>query len=341
MASTRPTSPTLVKKLSLTIVSILFCLAILGLGEIYCRYFLDINLRKTSREFLVLDDADRVVANRPNAAGTSFGIDVFSDENGFRVPPGASNTVNDRAILLLGDSVTFGVGIPEEKTFAGLLRSNLSEMQIYNSGVVGYDIRDYKRVADTFLPGHYEVERVYLVYCLNDFHDESPHVDEPSADDTLVERVKQMVRSALSGINEFLGPRSELYVLITGMIIDPSRRYYEWDLALMNVDEAKFRSVLAPILAIDRTVKMRGGVFTVVINPYEYQIRRGLCPDPETSQKIMGHLKSEGVAVIDTCDRFAGLPSSDAGFLFADPMHLNTTGHKLVFDALISDIKNR
>lgn len=340
MAATRAGRPTLVKKLSLTLVSAVFCLLILGIGEVYCRYFLDINLRKTSKDFLVLDAAERPVANRPNAAGTSFGVDVWSDENGFRVPQGYNYKTNDPAILLLGDSVTFGVGVPEERTFAGLLRSQLPDVAVYNSAVVGYGVLDYKRVADRFLPQHPEVDRVYLVYCLNDFHDEASLTETKPPDESFAGSAKQMVRSALSGVNEFLGPRSELYVLITGKTIDPSRRYYAWDLALMNVDETRLRSVLSPIVAIDRQVRERGGQFKVIINPYEYQLRQGMCPDPASTKRITDHLTAEGVAVIDTCSRFTGLPSSDAAFLFADPMHLNETGHRLVFDALMEDIKS-
>ncbi len=329
--------PTLLPKLALSLASIAFCIAILGLGELYCRYFLDINLRKTSKDFIAADPAGRIVGNVKNGEGVSFGTDVFSDENGFRVPQGYIGKTNDRAVLFLGDSVVFGVGVPEEKTFAGLFRSQMPDVTTYNSGVVGYELADYKRVADSFLPAHNEVKRVYLFYCLNDFQPPEGSTLAKTEDATLYKSIKHAIGSIFVNLNEFLGPRSKLYVYITGLTADPSRRYFEWDLTLFNVNEDRFRETLSPIVEIDRLVKEHKAQFVVFLNPYEMQIRERENANFDPQNRIESFLREKGISFVDTRDRFKGLPTSKDAFLFADPMHLNETGHRIVFDALLDD----
>ena len=57
----------------------------------------------------------------------------------------------------------------------------------------------------------------------------------------------------------------------------------------------------------------------------------------ELQRRIESFLQENGIPFVDTRDKFNGLQSSKDAFLFADPMHLNETGHRLVFDALLDD----
>jgi len=239
--------------------------------------------------------------------------------------------------LLLGDSVTFGVGVPEQKTFAGLFRTAHADVTVYNSGVVGYSIGDYRRVTGEFLPAHPDVKQVYLFYCLNDFHLESSADQKPAGNGSFTRELKQTVASLFVNMNEFLGPRSKLYVYLTGMTIDPSRRYFEWDLSIMTVPDETFRQTLDPIVEIGRIASERNIGFTVFLNPYEKQIRDGKNGNFWPQDRIGAYLREKGVRVVDTRDKFVGLDHSSDAFLFADPMHLNETGHRLVFSALDED----
>lgn len=329
--------PGLLSKLALSLASIAFCFVMLAFGELYCRYFLDINLRKTSKDFIATDPAGRIVGNVKNGEGVSFGTEVFSDENGFRIPQGYIGKPNDTAVLFLGDSVTFGVGVPEGKTFVGLFRTQMPDVTTYNSGVVGYALTDYKRVAESFLPAHNEIKRVYLFYCLNDFQPPDDAKQTKVDDVTLFKSIKRGIGSILVNLNEFLGPRSKLFVYITGITADPSRIYFQWDLTLFNVDDDRLRETLASIVEIDRHVKEHNAQFVVFLNPYEMQIREGENANFEPQNRIESFLREKGISFIDTRDRFKGLPSSKDAFLFADPMHLNENGHWIVFGALLDD----
>lgn len=318
------------KKLLLTATSVFLCLVVLGIGELFCRVFLDINLRKTSKEFMILDASGRPVANAPNSQGVSFGAAVFSDSDGFRIPENYQYPNADRAILLIGDSVTFGVGVPEERTFAGLLRTSNGSVAVYNAAVNGFSLPDYLRTAELALSKHPEIDEVLLFYCLNDFREIGQAEETPAKTDGLA-GVKRAIASAFAGMNEFLGPRSKLYVLITGLTTDPSRRYFEWDLSLMNAASGRTNEILEPIEKINELVKERNGKFAVFLNPYEFQLRQE-GGDFSPQNRIIEYLKERGIRYVDTRESFRQLPRPSAAFLFADPMHLSELGHKVVFD---------
>lgn len=323
-----------VKKLGLSLFSIIVCLAVFGIGEAFCRLFLDINLRKTSREFIVTTDSGKVMANQPNAVGQSFGVEVYTDKYGYRVPKDHAGYNGTGSIVLIGDSVTFGVGVEENETFAGLLRASETKRNVINTGVVGIGLPDYERRLDEALKVAPDTNEVFLFYCLNDFQ---PAVEDDRRNEPTVSRqLKNSYSSVFQNLNEFFGSRSELYVLLTGLAIDPSRRYYEWDRRLTEVDAATFDETIAPLGRIATDLAGRGIRFTVVVNPYEFQLRPGV-DDVAPQTAIIDYLSKQNITVIDTIDAFRTSGVGSRGFLFADPMHLSAAGHKVVFELIRTD----
>lgn len=150
------------------------CLLLLFLGEGLCRVFTDINCQRTSRDLLIENGYGTSIGNAKNFEAISFGAKVYTDEFGFRVPRNGGTSLSDceSAILILGDSVGFGVGLEEDETAAGLLQKEIPSTKIYNSSVIGYHTQDYKNVVNAFQPLHEEIKAVYLLFCLNDL---SPH----------------------------------------------------------------------------------------------------------------------------------------------------------------------
>lgn len=318
-------------KLAAFLISVSFCLLLLLLAEFYCRWFTDINFRRTSRDFVVTNAAGTVVANAKNAHGISFGTDVYSDENGFRVNPLRTEKSHDQAVLFLGDSVTFGVGIPEEKTFVGMFREKNPDLTTYNSAVVGFSIPDYRRVITTFLPAHPEVKTVYLFYCLNDFHDESEM--KTAAEQTLTSFLKTKAAAVLESGNEFFGAHSKFYVYVTGIIIDPSNRYFQSDYETYKVNDEKFNRTIQPLKDINEELKGKNIKFVVFINPYEKQLRSGAEADLMPQKRLENYFRQHDIQFVDTLQNFKNINPAE-GFLFKDPAHLSEKGHQIVFDAL-------
>jgi hypothetical protein len=93
-------------------------------------------------------------------------------EAGFRrstpFPPKDSNVFR---VMVVGDSLTYGVGIREESTFTALLNKWLSKnyrIEILNLGVSGYQSEDVLHVIQTWLP-ILRPDLVIYAVCLNDF----------------------------------------------------------------------------------------------------------------------------------------------------------------------------
>ena len=63
----------------------------------------------------------------PDSSGIVFDEKVFTDKYGFRVPYENYDYLNNENIFILGDSVAFGNGISEDKTFVGLLRNSMTK----------------------------------------------------------------------------------------------------------------------------------------------------------------------------------------------------------------------
>src|SRR6185436_11510152 len=154
-----------------------------------------------------------------------FGQVVYLDHDGFRVPRPGYASPAARALLLVGDSVTFGPGVDEPETFAGRLRARLGSWSVLNAAVIGHAVPDYLEVVRTVLAERHDVERVLLVYCLNDLSGASAQeiraaVSTPAEPETLAEPVAttwvERLRSIglFARVNEFLRERSKLYLLV-------------------------------------------------------------------------------------------------------------------------------
>ncbi|MEL6404757.1 MAG: SGNH/GDSL hydrolase family protein [Chloroflexota bacterium] len=92
--------------------------------------------------------------SRPDPTGYSFvagtyiidGKLVTIDERGNRATP----TVNspDCTIAIVGDSVTFGIGVSDDATYPYLLSNVFPQIQFINTGKPGYDSTNLSRVVE-------------------------------------------------------------------------------------------------------------------------------------------------------------------------------------------------
>lgn len=69
-------------------------------------------------------------------------------------------------VVLLGDSVLFGMEVDEEESFAGLLDGAI---EVWNAGVPGYNFEDHRRRIAAGDAALWEADAAILCVCLNDF----------------------------------------------------------------------------------------------------------------------------------------------------------------------------
>jgi lysophospholipase L1-like esterase len=292
------------------------CLLLL-LAEVGVRWVVP-QANQADTERVLFDVAGDLVRWRPRATGMSFGRPVAIDEFGFR-DLGAGSATATESWLVLGDSVTFGVGVDARETFAGRLQAAHASIKIWNTAVVGYSLEDYWAVLQEFLATHPPPTRVLLFLCLNDPMDR--------------QRLNPETESLPQRTLGFLRRNSRLYIVAKGVFTDRSQSYWRHDLAYYDSANSHFKRALDHLDRIRARLVEAGIPLLVVVLPYEYQLR-----DPTVGNRLPQRMLAEQfarmhIAFIDLYDAFAAHagPVADL-FLYRDPMHLSAAGHALVYD---------
>src|SRR5690348_8188943 len=109
------------KRIILSLSSTALCALILLSFEAGTRVFRpEINFQETEKRLLRNNVFGDTYGMEPNASGISFGVPITTDEFGFRRGIAPKNYRS--SWLVLGDSVTFGVGVKDEHTYIQLLQ---------------------------------------------------------------------------------------------------------------------------------------------------------------------------------------------------------------------------
>ena len=91
--------------------------------KIISNFFKFSNLKGIESGLIITSDNEHKM--KPNRSGIIFGQKIFTDKYGFRVPSqNFEYEENNKSVLIIGDSTTFGNGIAENQTFIGKLRTN-------------------------------------------------------------------------------------------------------------------------------------------------------------------------------------------------------------------------
>jgi lysophospholipase L1-like esterase len=306
-----------------TAVGITLGAALLLAAEIGVRYFTDVTFFGNSRNLFA---PAAFMTNAPDVRAVSFGAEVITDHHGYRVPqPGYRYPSNTRRLLVVGDSIAFGPGISEPETFAGRLRS-LRHWSIYNAAVIGQSASDYHRVIGESID-RIHPDAVYLVLCLNDVSAVSASEIKGGA----IDKLRQY--TMISAINDFLRDNSKLYIYLKGLLTDPSQRYFMADWQQYQ-DAGKVAEALTPLQRIAESLKARGIEFTVLISPYEYQLRPAAPRESLLPQRTIAAILAErGIRFVDMTDWFRK-ERPGSYFLRFDPMHFSAEGHRVVYSGV-------
>lgn len=326
-------------------ITIIFCFLLLGIGEFYCRYFTRIHFNGNSYNLFVPNRFGESIGNLVNGKAVSFGAVCYTDENGFRIDPAFKDTNSDKAILLCGDSVGFGCGVEENQTASGLLRQALPDIRFYNSCCIGYWNKDYKNVVDLFVPAHPNVKYVYIIMCINDTYNKSSveirkHLGEDPKQAVKQDAVTMAKNYAfLEDINIWLRSRSKLYLLLKNLVSDTSMRIFSYDLEMYKNSKAYFEVNMNVFKQMSDQLQSRGIGFKVIIMPYEAQLRSRNDAFMLPQHMITNYFLTQGIDFIDASEDFrnADVPSKQL-YLYGDPMHLSSVGHRVLYNILINDI---
>jgi hypothetical protein len=323
----------LTAKLISTAISILLIFSLIGIGEIYCRYFTRINFLDNSRGLFTYKRFGEAFGNTPNFEGISFGEKVYIDGEGFRYDPNfRSNVPADApALLLVGDSVAFGTGLTDDKTIAGNLRGWMPTTKVLNTSTIGYDTFAYKAAVQDRVANHPEIKTVAIVFCLNDVIDASAQLIR-SQNGQETEGEPDPNRSVVRKANDYLRSRSKLFLWLKNVLIDTQMQYFQFDLEAYKKGDDNVAAVLQPIVELNGELKAKGITLKVFISPYEAQLRPDLIADAHLPQKMLTNiLTKNGIENYDMMPDFAASPMDEKLlFLYNDPMHLSAEGNEIV-----------
>ena len=334
---------TFLQKALLVVCSAILLLLVLGAAELYCRWFTRINFGGISRGMFVSRAFGDSYGNRPDYRGVAFGAAVQTDANGFRVDPTFRESSGGDAVLILGDSVSFGVGVDAAKTVAGLLQRALPQVRFYNSSAIGYGLHDYENVVGTLLPRRPEIKHVLLFYCLNDIYDTSAQEIEAAVRDVDDTGSRPSPFSSLHAFvlstNSFLRSRSKLYLYVKKELTDPSMRYFKQDLAEYQKRQSNIGDSLQPLRKIAEELAANGVTFEVFVMPYEAQLRTKEQGAFLPQTLVDDFLRQNGIAYYDAAPAFAQSGQSPQNlYLYGDPMHLSAEGHRLAFQFVAAEL---
>jgi len=287
--------------------------------------------------------ADLPYVLRPGE-GILFGAAVRVNRNGLRGPeitPTPAPGV--RRVLVLGDSVVFGQGLPDDETLTAVLARDLgatggARWEVLNGGVPGYDtvaeVRFLEAVGLALQPAI-----VVVGASLNDYD------LAPSYAPTGI-----LIRRALGARTPSLADRSELLTLLRWLVV-----YARGNLA----SQRAVRMANGPREAIDRLVEAehlrfyhdpvpaywnrlraalaelstlgerRGLTLLVAIFPEGYQVGRP-APDLTPQRRLLGACAEAHLRCLDLQPAFARA----GGDLFRDVQHPNARGQAVAAAAI-------
>ena len=298
-----------------TLISISVTLALLLVVEWASRSIL---ARVYNRKFdssLIQENKYGIASGlKPNAVGMVWSKVFHTDEMGGRIQ--LKKKSSKRKLLMIGDSVTEGVGVDDSATFANSY-NNEDERDIRNISLIGWSVSDYRNVIEQLLSQDSLIKDIYLFYCLNDIYGKLKGNSLPAIAD----------KGLFSQLNALLQDRYSTYKLIKLLVYQNSDHYYRYDAALYN-DTSKVNAMMADMIYI-RDVCQRSNVgLKIFILPYRSQLKNRSNNLP---QRVLSDFFSKNnIRFQDIMKIWPQYSDYNKFYLFADEIHLSEKGHNLL-----------
>lgn len=285
---------------------------------------------------------NNITLSKSNKSFKVFGKKSKTDINGFRIPlKDFSYDKSKNFTLILGDSVTYGVGVEEKNSFIGILRKRENKNNLLNSAIMGHNLESYlyllkknKIIFDD------KIDKSIIFLCLNDIVRFQGVVFNKNLEkkNTGISFFKNIYQNTfLIKLNLFLREKSSLFVFIKSLTTNPVKRHFQYMNALYDNKEnlIEFENYLNQIKEFSDSKNIN---LKFVLLPYAYQVinncdKNYLKPQNEIA-KIFKNLDYK---YIDYTEKFCQTANNKDLFLPFDPVHLSKSGHKHVSDLLIQD----
>ena len=327
-----------------------FLVFVVVAAEMLARRFLPDYLVKT-RGFHVFSEA-LGWAPRKGASVVNDGRRVSLNERGYRGRElGVPRTRDRTRVIVLGDSIAFGLGVSDEETFAHLLDASDNGIEAGSLAVQGYG-PDQELLLLLREGLRYDPDVVVLAFCLaNDFAEAvlpvslydgaMPKPRFRLVGDRLVLDHSDLQRSVFRRVHQWLSDYSLLFNLVSG----PGRRgapplarhWRERHADALRDEDYALSLSLALVGRMNSSCRERGITFLVAAFPDRFSYRN----KPRLAQRFLESLEADGIMAIDMSIPFHAVGSRLTAVALDRTGHLNPIGHSVASLVLEREIAAR
>lgn len=292
---------------------------------------------------------------KPFAKGSSFGSKIMTDKSGFRVSSNLPYNNLYKNILILGDSVTMGVGVDADNTFTSILFKKNNNINIINGSVTGYSFFDYINVLPKIINDSYI--GVILCLCLNDFdkisqkniiakRDEGIENDNLHRYPNFIVRTLRVINDNYFNFNDYLRCNFRTYLWIKSLLIDSSKEHFLADLERYKKRKRMLELIRDQFKQMIKITNETNKWFIVFILPYEYQLRSKDKSYLLPQEMILRATAGLNLDIVDLYEPMINIILKDKIrsrklYLFNDPCHFSDEGHRIVAEIISSEIARR
>jgi len=312
----------------------------------------EINFMGTSSNLFVYKVYGTSYANAKNVVASSLGTTIITDSYGFRIDPEYDYRVKQDlpSIIFLGDSVVFGAGVAAKKTFVELTNQKITNYRIINAAVMGYNVNDYKNIVDYFFSKNkdkFKIKHMILGLCLNDIQTISNSNilnNVPAGSKSLKNHLINKLKSWYIGFDELLKSHSKLLILLKSYFSDRGRDYFQYE-AQAYYSKQLVKDMMEPLIYLNQVLVRNDILFTIIIQPYEYQLRVQNTYSRYPINVIKNKFDANNIDYLDGYEFFVQEMqthrlTSKEFYLFNDAMHFSKEGHQVMYKLIQNIIKN-
>jgi len=305
------------------------------------------------------ENLDREYEFLPYGTGRTSGVDVTINGNGHRGIAGVKEKFDGLRILVVGDSISFGLGVSSAEAFPSLLHEELNKgdknYQVLNLGVPGYDTIQAIAYLEEVVTD-YQPDFVVLGFCLNDMG-----VVTLNFRDMLISAELRKKSRAVAFLAKKIGRIRQAY--FTKKINDTAafRAKYSEKIEVIGEDETELRELMnaAPAIHLSEWFKDEDRVgrlqyafnrLAMLATQYEFEpvvvifpvfaTDEGDYPHAIAHQIVAITAEKSGLAVIDLVGAYMEQGLDDFRLQESDRIHPSVAGHEVASRVLSQYYKN-